>query len=180
MSYDYFEHCHRFAVWASARAAQRGFTSVDNLRDALESTNIRACLLEPDFFDTNKYAFDVLHRQWCNTIVKFLLNKGIANATFGRAAKLVAIYLKSMVVVGAHSQTPLAAVAHPPIDRLLLQKLASAKISDHKSLWTKTSWTKLDEKGYYELLTTLRTVLHESEPWWMLEQYWTVTNDSNI
>ena len=179
MSYDHFEHCHRFAVWASARAAQRGFTSVENLRDALESTDIRACLLEPGFIDTNEYAFEILHRKWCNEIVKFLLDKNITNATFGRAAKLVAIYLKSMVVIGAHSQSPLATFAHPPIDRLLLQNLALAKDSNHKSLWKKTAWTKLDEKGYYNLLATLRTVLLESDPWWMIEKYWTVTNDSN-
>jgi hypothetical protein len=29
-------HRHNFAVWAAARAAQRGFTTVENLKAALE------------------------------------------------------------------------------------------------------------------------------------------------
>jgi hypothetical protein len=37
-----FEHRHRFAVWAAARAAQRGFVTVEKLRDALEATDIVA------------------------------------------------------------------------------------------------------------------------------------------
>jgi hypothetical protein len=40
--YDVFEHRHRFAVWAAARAAQRGFVTVEKLRDALEATDIVA------------------------------------------------------------------------------------------------------------------------------------------
>jgi len=42
MPYDLAEHRHRFAVWAAARAAQRGFTTVKNLRAALQAADIRA------------------------------------------------------------------------------------------------------------------------------------------
>jgi hypothetical protein len=41
MSYDLTEHRRRFAAWAAARGAQRGFTTVDSLRDALENCGIR-------------------------------------------------------------------------------------------------------------------------------------------
>ena len=44
MSYDLSEHRHRFAIWAAARASQRGFTTVENLRNALESTDIQDVL----------------------------------------------------------------------------------------------------------------------------------------
>ena len=179
MPYDHFEHRHRFAVWAGARAAQRAFTSVENLRDALESTDVRAYLSDPTSIDTDAQSFEAHHRKWCNAIVGFLSNRGIANATFGRAAKLIAVYLKAMVVVGAESQSSLAAVAHPPIDRVLLQNLASSPDFRplHKSAWRSTAWTKLNESTYYELLATLRTVVPEPEPWWKLEQYWAVTNE---
>lgn len=33
--YSHFMQKHNFAVWASASAAQRGFTDVANLRDAI-------------------------------------------------------------------------------------------------------------------------------------------------
>lgn len=178
MPYDHFEHRHRFAVWAGARATQRNFTTVDNLRDALESTTVRGFLLEPASFDIDAQSFEEHHRKWCNAIVEFLSNRRIANATFGRAAKLIAVYLKAMVVIGVHSQSRLAAVAHPPIDRVFLQNLASSKDirSPYKSNWRATSWTKLDESSYYELVSRLRSVVPDSEPWWKLEQYWTATN----
>jgi hypothetical protein len=178
-TYDHFEHRHRFAVWAGARAAQRAFTTVENLRDALESTTIRAFLLEPASLEIDAQSFETCHRKWCNTIVKFLSGRGIEKATFGRAAKLIAVYLKAMVVIGVHSQSRLAAVAHPPIDRVLLQNLASSPEieSPHKSKWRATTWTTLDERSYYELISELRSVVPDGEPLWKLEQYWTVTND---
>lgn len=173
MPYDHFEHCHRFAVWASARATQRGFTTTENLRDALESTCIRKFLAESKSTETDAKTFNSHHRKWCNAIVKFLSNKKIKNVTYGRAAKLVAVYLKAMVIIGARSKSRLAAVAHPPIDSLLLRKLAdSFENSPHKTTWRATAWTKLDEKAYYELLATLRSVVPAPEPWWKIEKYW--------
>ncbi|MEQ1774292.1 MAG: hypothetical protein ABL891_10970 [Burkholderiales bacterium] len=179
VSYDHFEHRHRFSVWAAARAAQRAFTSIDNLRDALQSTNIRAFLSDPESYDIAPQSFEAHHRKWCHAITAFLSNRDIANATFGRAAKLIAVYLKAMVVVGAESQSSLAAVIHPPIDRILLQNLALSPdfSSAYKSMWRSAAWTKLNESAYYELLATLRTVVPETDPWWKLEQYWTVTNE---
>jgi hypothetical protein len=58
--------------------------------------------------------------------------------TFGHAAKLVAVYLKSMVVLD-QPYTPPARVAYPPIDRPLLQKLARAPHiqSPYKREWAK-------------------------------------------
>src|SRR6267143_943914 len=47
VSYDLSEHRHRFAVWAAARASQRGFTTVDRLRAALEATDILRILESP-------------------------------------------------------------------------------------------------------------------------------------
>ena len=182
MSYDLFEHRHRFAVWAGARAAQRGFATVENLRDALEATNIRQFVADSSSLDIGAAAFEVQHRIWCHSIVDYLSEKGVANATFGRAAKLVAVYLKSMIVVGPHAGSALAKIVHPPIDRILLQNLGmSSEIqSDHKKAWLATSWTMLDEPGYYSLLSQLRTVLGGSDPWWAIERHWTVTNSPSV
>ena len=179
MSYDLTKHRHRFAVWAGARAAQRAFTSVENLRAALESTTIQAFVNEPRSLAIDAHSYESHHRKWCNQIVDFLSDRGVANTSFGRAAKLIAVYMKAMVVTGPHAQTNLAAVAHPPIDRVLLQNLASSQElpSSYKSKWRSVTWTTLDEPAYYELLSQLQSIVPEPEPWWKLEQYWTVTQD---
>lgn len=181
MSYDHFEHRHRFAVWAGARASQRGLKSatVSILREALESTEIRDFVNNKISFNIEDESFDRHHREWCNEIVRFLKGKKIEGATFGRAAKFVAIYIKAMIIVGAESNSRLAAVAHPPIDKILLTKLADDEEikSIHKSLWRSTLWTKLNEKEYYFLLKTLRVAIKEGDPWWMLEEHWTVTDE---
>lgn len=179
MPYTLFEHRHRFAVWAGARAAQRAFTSVENLRDALEATGIRAFLERPESLQVDGSIFETHHREWCTQIVEFLEERGVQNATFGRAAKLVAIYLKAMVVTGPHAETNLAAVAHPPIDRLLLQNLAASTNvqSSQKEGWSKIAWTRLEENEYYELIDQLRSTRVSGQPWWTLEEHWTVTNE---
>lgn len=178
-TYTLFEHRHRFAVWAGARAAQRAFTSVENLRDALEATDVRAYLENPDSLQADAMVYKSNHRRWCNQIVEFLLERGVADATFGRAAKLVAVYFKAMVITGPHAHTSLAASAHPPVDRVLLQNLAgSPKIrSQHKRAWRAAAWTRLSETQYYELIDQIREILPHPEPWWKLEEYWTVTNE---
>lgn len=181
MGYDHFEHRHRFAVWAGARASQRGLKSatITILREALEHTDIRDFIKNPISLNIEGESFDRLHRKWCNEIVHFLKGKTIEGATFGRAAKFVAIYIKSMIIVGAESNSRLAAVAHPPIDKILLTKLAGDEEikSVHKPLWRSTFWTKLNEREYYDLLETLRATIKEGDPWWMIEEHWTVTDD---
>src|SRR5690606_30898398 len=79
--------------------------------------------------------------------------------------ELVAVYLKSMVVVGPSPDSKLAAVAHPPIDRILLQNLAAAHgRGPHFKKWRLTAWTSLSEAEYYSLIADLRDVLATGEP----------------
>lgn len=174
MPYGLDEHRHRFAAWAAARAAQRGFTSVGHLRNALESTSIRTVLASADAYSADEAVFAGWHRDWCATICQHLAGQGNANVTYGRAAKLIAIYLKAMVLMGTGATTPLGRVMHPPIDRILLQALAASPrvVSPHKAAWRTTSWTQLDEAAYYTLIGQLRTALPASEPFWALEEYW--------
>lgn len=47
MHYDVFEHRHRFARWAAARAAQRGFATTETIVDALDATRIRDFVSDP-------------------------------------------------------------------------------------------------------------------------------------
>lgn len=177
--YSYFTHKHNFAVWASARAAQRGFTSVAVLRDALEQSGVVEFLRDPNSLNVSQASFDALHAEWCRSVMRRLRRKQVRNVTFGRAAKLIAVYLKTMVVIGADPQSSLATVGHPPIDRILLRSLARAGEikSPAKREWARINWTELDETGYRRLIKQLRACWADDEPMWHLEKHWSVTPD---
>jgi hypothetical protein len=177
MSYDLAEHRHRFAVWAAARASQRGFTTVGVLREALRATDIREVASNPRTQRVSAVEFDALHRKWCAGVCKSLkrsLEKNSEKVTYGRAAKLVAVYLKSTVILGDGWDSSFGRNLHPPIDRILLQSLArSTKItSDHQGEWRSISWTQLDDSRYYKLIGQLRDVMPPGAPFWTIEEYW--------
>jgi hypothetical protein len=173
MAYDLSEHRHRFAVWAAARAAQRGFTSVGHLRQALEATDIRLLLANSKTLLVSSAEFDALHKKWCAEIKQCLARKNL-DATYGRTAKLVAVYLKAAVILAGAFDTPLGRSAHPPIDRILLQALAASNEikSPHQKEWREINWTELDEPEYWKLIGQLRSALPSDSPFWMLEKYW--------
>lgn len=180
-SYQIKEHRHRFSVWAAARATQRGFSKVDTLQKALEVCGVREFLDTANLEDMDATRFEAIHRRWCMSVVAFLKKARIPNVTFGRAAKLIAMYLKSVVVLGPGSGTAFARVAHPPIDGILLRNLTASPVnSKHKSQWARTKWTKLNDQQYYELIKQLRQVLGSEKPFWMLERFWTVTDDTGL
>ena len=179
MPYDIHEHRHRFSAWAAARAAQRGFSDVSTLSKALEACGVREFLATADLNDIDTKRFDVHHRQWCKSVVSFLEDAAVSNVTFGRAAKLVAIYIKGVVVLGPGADKVFAHIAHPPIDGILLRKLASSDVkTEHSKKWAKVTWTRLNEAEYYELIGQIRQTLDPEDPFWMLEQFWNVTNNA--
>ncbi len=83
-----------------------------------------------------------------------------------------------MVVNVPDGTSRLAHFAHPPIDNILLRNLSrcSELKSEHKPAWRKVAWTRLENDAYYELITQLRGALNENDPWWKLEEHWTVTD----
>jgi hypothetical protein len=175
--YSLDEHRHRFAVWAAARAAQRGFTTVDALCAALETTDIRRATSSSEALELRSSDFETLHRHWCTSICSTLSGQAVSGATFGRAAKLVGVYMKATVLMGEAATTPLGRQLHPPIDRTLLQNLAAEPRieSPHKTAWRTISWARLTEASYYELMEQLRAVLPVGAPFWMLEEFWSPT-----
>jgi hypothetical protein len=144
------------------------------LRGALEATSIQADLRMPETLALQGSRFEEKHRGWCRSICTTLSGWEVQRVAFGRAAKLVAVYLKAMVLMGEDWDTPLARSMHPPLDRTLLQALAtSAQVSSpHKGAWRQVNWTRLDEGAYYELIDQLRAVMRPNEPFWRIEEYW--------
>jgi hypothetical protein len=171
------DHRHRFALWAAARAAQRSLAGATNavLANAIETSGVLETLRSrPTSWPENAAEFDREHGVWCTKIVQHLRGKRV-DATFGRAAKLVAIYLKTVIVLGESHNTPLSRFLHPPIDDILLKELSrpehnfSEKARRH---WKSVRWTQLDKDGYGQLIKSLRGEGLHRPAFWMAERYW--------
>ncbi|WP_439882174.1 hypothetical protein ACSX1A_03215 [Pontibacter sp. MBLB2868] len=169
--YCYTLHAHRFAVWTAARAVNRDFAGTNLIQEAIEATGLPEKLeqlvnqanLEPALYDK-------FHKDAVNAIVEHLSSKLGADAhkaSYGRAAKIVAIYIKTIFVIPDPTST-ISKLAHPPIDSILLKNL-SKEYKDLKVAHIR--WTKLDEADYFSLIDSLRKRL-ELENFWELEKYW--------
>ena len=177
MEYDINEHRHRFSAWAAARATQRAFTSIDMLCDALTECGVAEFVRSSGAEPIDEERFRELHPIWCYRVLDYFTRKGEplkSRASFGRAAKLIAVYLKSMVVLGPAGDSDLARIAHPPVDSILLRKASKAADikSVHKRDWHKIKWTQLSEKEYDSLIGQLRSAVDSGRPFWSLERFW--------
>lgn len=178
-TYCLLTHRHNFAVWAAARAAQRGFTSVAILKAALESSGLPGEISDSSKWPECPEQFDVFHRLFCTKIMDQLRTTKVGNVTYGRAAKLVAIYLKAMIVCSEHDGAAFAKVIHPPIDRVLLHNLSRDDSFDRqlRRHWGNVTWTSLSESEYFKLIGQFRKSGLDTPAFWMLERYWNPTGD---
>ena len=177
MLYDLFTHRHNFAVWTAARSVQRAFegATTQNIRLAIEQSQLPAFTSVPTL-NVSADRFDELHRQWCGNLGIALGRLKVQDVTYGRLAKLIAVYLKTTIIIGPGAYSPLGQVAHPPIDNNLLINLAQAQGIDspHQQNWRDINWTQLNEQGYYELVAQLREIIPRELPFWMIEEYWII------
>ncbi|MFC2093775.1 hypothetical protein ACFLSV_07730 [Bacteroidota bacterium] len=166
MRYSFNDHLHNYAVWTAARAVQRGFTNTKNIKEAIEQSKLPT-IINNKRLKTSK-GFDSFHRQCCRDIINHLKKKNKVKASYGQAAKIVAIYIKTAVVIRNSGKGVLSKIAHPPIDYMLLTNINR----EHKNLKLDgIKWTQLTEKKYFELINKLRTLKFTN--FWELEKYWT-------
>lgn len=153
-----------------------GGATVPALRDAVEQCGVVQFLRDRIAQPTTDAEFDRLHRDWSKSIIERLSARGLREVSYGRAAKLIAIYLKAMVILCSDAGADFVRVIHPPIDSLLLHKMSKDHeiCSPRRHRWRSVRWTQLDESAYFELVSELREVLREGEPFWMLERFWNV------
>ncbi len=166
MAYTFKNHLHNYACWTAARAVQRNFTTTQNIVKAIESSDL---IRIEEINIQSAQDYDSFHRSCCNQLIQCFETNKIA-ASYGRAAKIVAIYLKTSVIVRYSGEGTLSKLAHPPIDRILLTNL-------HKRYPTlgvgKTNWTELKEESYFELIAKLRTLPFNK--FWELEAFWNIS-----
>ena len=181
LTYNLNEHTHRFAAWCAARAAGRGLAGFSNSkgRNALEFAGLYDLMkADPKLWPTTAAQFDSLHLQWCEKVSSFLQNNDVPKASFGHAAKLVAIYLKVFVICGYQHEHPMTKHVHPPIDSLLLKELSKHEFfsKEHRRLWRETRWTKASSATYEEIIRSLRKEKLHSNGFWKIESYWDIEN----
>jgi len=177
VSYTIAEHHHRFAAWAAARAALRGLADIrtGTISHALEHCGVVGVVDTRARWPTSVAVFDAAHRDWCQALLKDLRSAGTGNASYGRAAKVLAIYLKSRIVLGGHHAHAFAKVIHPPIDRILLQGIAEHVCAGNQALAKQlrtTTWTTLTAGAYYDLIDRLRGADLDRRAFWGIEQFW--------
>ena len=166
MSYTFVDHLHNYAVWTAARAVQRGWKGAKtiNIKTAIESTDLMNLASNKRNITTSE--FDNFHRLTAHRIINSFDSLGI-KASYGRAAKIIAIYIKTSVISRDSGQSPISRLAHPPIDNILLTNLNSK----FPRLGLKgLKWTQLTEEKYFYLISKLRTLNIDS--FWKLEEFW--------
>lgn len=172
--YTHLQHRHNFAVWCAARSVQRNFAKTPYLIEAIKISNLKKFVKENENATITAGEFDVWHETWCDSILSAWTIDEIKGRSYGRAAKLIAVYLKAMVVI-KNSDSDLAKAAHPPIDRILLQSISKDKSIDilYRKNWREINWTQLCKSEYLKLIDQLRRVIG-SKPFWHLERYWSL------
>ncbi len=165
MKYTFTEQLHNYAVWTAARAVQRNFTNTKNIKAAIEQAGLKELIDRKEEMTIDQ--FDIFHKTSANIIIEYLRSIGI-QASYGQSAKMIAIYIKTAIVIKDSGLSNISKIAHPPIDNILLTQLHKK----HPELDVSgINWTQLDEKKYFYLIKKLRTL--NMEYFWELEKYWT-------
>ena len=175
--YEITEHIHRFAVWTAARAVQRNFTTTANIKAVIEKTQLKNLIENPEIAHDD---YDKFHDACAKKIIRLFekikdKNGNQLVASYGIAAKIIAIYIKTAVIIPNKGKKELSKVAHPPIDRILLTKLKEKKYLDIKNL----SWTKFDRKQYLEIMRIINKIKTKKnlKTFWEIEVNWTASDD---
>jgi hypothetical protein len=163
--YSFRQHLHNYSVWTASRAVQRSFTSTRNIKAAIDNSKLRE-FSESEVLITDT-EFEAFHRNCANEIINRLRPITDKRSTYGRAAKIIAIYLKTSIIVPSRGQCMRSKIIHPPIDGILLKNL-SLDVQD-SSLNFKP-WTQLNEDDYWNLVLKIKSLPKAFD--WTLETYW--------
>lgn len=165
--YPFNDHLHNFAVWTAARATLRNFSTVKNIKTAIEKSELK--YFTQNFpKDLSQDNFDLFHRTCATKLISDLKELTDKKVSYGRASKIIAIYLKTAVVLPENGKGKICEVVHPPIDRILLKRLYKETKDNY---FKDINWTTMDFKDYWGLVSHIRSNYGFFN--WKLETYWT-------
>ncbi len=174
LTYNIETHKHNFAVWTAARAVQRNFTNSKTIATAIQKSQLHSKVRELEMKNISEADFDIWHRDIAKEILKAIpIKEKDIREPYGRAAKIIAIYIKTYHILG-NPNSSLSSVAHPPVDRILLSGLFKKNKEFTKLDVSDTAWTNLTENAYFEVINELRIIQKkmEYEYFWMIESDW--------
>lgn len=202
-SYTIIEHRHRFAIWAAGRAYSRqgpghtmavatrlinesGVGKISTLDDLPPIEEMDA-FLDGYFQKVIQLATGMTYtRRWEDKHTKAKMSEVLPlECSYGRAQKLVNVYLKSkLVCTSAGDQVSIAAL-HPPLDRKLIGEIrrylrrASYKGSKTQedfftALALGESWTSFDKTAYDAHIKVVKAI-QGRRPLWGIEWLWKPT-----
>ena len=166
-NYTFNEHRHRYAIWTVARA-QRAFATNTVIADAIKKSDLRSFVEKTT--NISQENFDDQHRAWCQTIISYFTGE---KCKYRRAAKMVAIYLKTAVILPGNGTSQLCDVIHPPIDRVLLQCIAA---KTPLKRFAKINWTTADHDTHWSIVRDLRETFGKCN--WKIEEFWSLTDEA--
>lgn len=174
-SYAIDEHQHRFASWAAGRAASvKGCRfKVHQAKAILETVGFDLSFSSaPNLPDADNV--DRAHREWRKALIHAAGRQGIT-VTHGVAAKLINWYVKVRSVCAGHHEDERVNAMHPPIDEVLVTRLAELKVGGFGKEWKAARgirWSKSDSDQYEKVIGLICKALPDW-PLWMIEERWT-------
>jgi hypothetical protein len=177
-AYNIDLHKHLYACWCAASAYGRGLKNGGNeTAFALIQASGLQCVTSPDDMDEDVDA-------WLLGLMNKIMVKaelmGLDGFSFGRAQKLVSIYLKTVLVCGEHHSHRLVVKLPPPLDRQLFNGL-KVYLRDHpdnpgkdaflKAQSVRSSWTTFTDKDYVAHVAALKLIMG-SQPLYFAEEHW--------
>lgn len=114
------DYIKNYALWASCRSVQRGWKGatfgnlVPSLQEALDIDT-----LFNDKIQWTRASYDIFLKVNGSRLLEEFQNAGLDEGSFGRATKLIAIYVKTSRIMVLNGQGTLCQHAHFPVDRIL-------------------------------------------------------------
>lgn len=170
-SYDFVQHKHRFAAWCASTAA--GASSKCRFRVAQGVALLDEIDLpyDVDLTAWNKSdGFDLWHSTKCFSLIDAASSLGVKGYTYGVAAKMLNCYVKAFWI----GDESVLAVAHPPIDRLLLGRLGECDFAQSRRFWRAymgKGWSNFSQADYLAVIEKIRQSCN-GRAMWEIEKYW--------
>jgi hypothetical protein len=171
--YTFEEHSHRYACWTAARSASISRFSNIEIAGFIQRISLR---LKLEKLRAQKNVAHWQYKNWFIENVRLLKEEMETNSvripakhrkiSFGIAAKVMSVYVKTYEVITSKGRSNLSQVAFPPIDRFLLSGLTGGV----RGLQIKP-WSQLQEKEFLLLIEKLRSYVGDN-PFWTIEENW--------
>ncbi|AWB34721.1 hypothetical protein [Orrella marina] len=178
--YSIEKHKHVYAQWCAAAAYGRGLVGGGNSLafDLIEVSGLGQ-VTGPEHIGQN---VDEWQMSFMKKIEAEAARLGVRSFSFGRAQKLVNIYLKTILVCGGHHDHPKVPLLHPPLDLELFKGLRTFLSKNRDAMSEARSaflcaqrrnprWTTFSEADYVAHIDAIK-LLMASKPLYQVEEHW--------